>query len=341
MSSAADVSVVMPCFNASGTLDEAVESILAGTWTSFELIAVDDGSTDDTGKTLQEWAKRDRRVRPVLRDHAGLIGALNAGLEAAEAPLIARMDADDRCHPDRLHDQVTALRANPEWAVVGSLVSNFPQEKTREGFNYYIEWLNGLVRPEDIAREIFVESPLAHPSIMMRWEWISRMGGYEEHGWPEDYDLWLRMHLAGASFGKVPRVLLQWRDHRNRSIRMDSRYSVENFLRAKAHYLMRGPLKDRKSLIVWGAGQMGRRLSKHLVRESAPLLAFVDIDPRKIGRQKRGRPVIEREALPDLWEELEAPVLIAAVGSRGARGLIRSYLEGIGLRETVDWWAAA
>lgn len=160
-------------------------------------------------------------------------------------------------------------------------------------------------------------------------------------GWAEDYDLWLRMHLRGARFGKVERTLFYWREHDRRLTRTDSRYSVENFLRAKAHYLIQGPLRDREAVIVWGAGQMGRRISKHLQRGGAPLTAFVDIDPGKIGRHKRGCPIIAVGELMDWWGRFAHPVVLAAVGSRGARRLIREQLEAFGLQEGSDWWAVA
>jgi hypothetical protein len=211
----------------------------------------------------------------------------------------------------------------------------------REGFRIYLDWLNGLTSAEEIARQIFVESPLPHPSVMMRRDWLERAGGYQDHGWPEDYDLWLRLHLLGARFAKVPEVLLAWRDSPGRLTRLDPRYSVENFLRAKAHYLAAGPLRDRGAVIVWGAGQMGRRLSKHLLREGAPLAAFVDIDPAKIGGRKRGLPVVAPADLPALWGRSPNPAVLAAVGARGARALIRAQLEGMGLREGEDWWAVA
>jgi hypothetical protein len=230
---------------------------------------------------------------------------------------------------------------NPHLAAVSCLVYGFPRDHVREGFRIYIDWLNSLVTEEDIARDIFVESPMAHPSVMVRRTWLERLGGYQEHGWPEDYDLWLRMHLAGARFAKVPKQLLGWREHEARLTRTDSRYSVENFLRAKAHYLLRGPLQERDTLIIWGAGQMGRRLSKHLLRGGAPLVAFIDIDEKKIGRTRRGKPIIPPAELPALWQQQERPVLLAAVGSRGARKLIRSQLLSMGLREAADWWAVA
>src|SRR3990172_5858266 len=335
------ISVLMPCYNAASTMDEAVESILDQTFTDLELIAVDDGSTDDTRRHLQSWAQQDRRVVVLPRSHGGLVDALQAGLSACRAPLVARMDADDRSSPDRLGRQFAALEAHPEVAGVGCLVEGVPSQDVRPGSQMYIEWLNGLVPREAIAREIFVESPLAHPSVVMQRSWLERVGGYQDRGWPEDYDLWLRLHLAGARFAKVPEVLVGWREHPVRATRTDRRYSVENFLRAKAHYLTLGPLVGRESLLIWGAGQMGRRLSKHLLRGGAPLRAFIDIDPAKIGRMRRGVPIVGVEELPSLWSSLARPVLLAAVGSRGARGLIRTQLAGMGLVETQDWWAVA
>lgn len=331
----------MPCFNAGATVDEAMVSILEQTHGDFELIAIDDGSTDDTRTRLEAWASRDPRVRVLAGAHAGLIEALNRGLAESRGPYVARMDADDRSHPERLAAQVEFLKARPDLAVAGSMVEGFPAEAVREGFRIYIDWLNGLCEPETIAREIFIESPLAHPSVLMRREWLEKVGGYQDHGWPEDYDLWLRLYLAGARFAKVPRVLLEWREHPGRATRTDSRYSVENFLRVKARYLMQGPLVDRGAVFVWGAGQMGRRLSKHLVRDGAPLAAFIDIDSRKIGRIRRGVPVLPPDGLSEAWRKADRPVLLAAVGSRGARALIRHQLETLGLIEGVDWWAAA
>jgi glycosyltransferase involved in cell wall biosynthesis len=331
----------MPCWNAARTVDEAVESILGQSHSDLEVIAVDDGSSDDTLARLESWAAKDRRVTVRRGSHVGLVEALNRGLAACRAPYIARMDADDRMHPDRLAAQRDLLQQEAEIAVVGCLVAGFPPDGVREGFRIYLEWLNGLVTPETIAREIYIESPLAHPSAMMRRTWLEHVGGYQDHGWPEDYDLWLRLHLAGARFAKVAQVLLDWREHPDRATRTDSRYSVENFLRAKAYYLVRGPLADREAVFVWGAGQMGRRLSKHLVRNGATLAGFVDIDPDKIGRTRRGVPVMEPGSLMDAWRKAERPVLLAAVGSRGARGLIRARLAEMGLVEAQDWWAAA
>ncbi len=331
----------MPCYNAAATLDEAVGSILEQTLTDLELVVVDDGSQDGTADLLDAWRRRDRRVRVQRQAHTGIVAALNAGLAACRAPLVARMDADDRSHPERLEAQLNFLDQEPAIAVAGCLVEAFPPEQVRRGFEIYLEWLNRLTTPEAIARELFIESPLPHPSVMVRRQWLERVGGYADLGWPEDYDLWLRLHLYGARFAKVERWLLSWREDPGRLTRTDPRYSVENFLRAKAHYLARGPLLDREAVILWGAGQMGRRLSKHLLREGVPITAFIDIDPKKIGRTRRGRAIHAPDDLPNLLARHSRPVVLAAVGARGGRRAIRTALERLDLIEGEDWWAVA
>ncbi len=303
---------------------------------------MDDGSTDNTLSILGDWGERDARFRVFSEPHGGIIPAANLGVRLCRSRYVARMDADDRAHPERLALQVEYLNTHPNVAAVGSLVKGFPEEHVGEGFQLYYEWLNSLITHEDICREIFVESPLPNPSMTIRKSWFEHVGGYQDHGWPEDYDFWLRMYLAGARFAKIPRVLLEWREHPDRVTHTDSRYSVKNFLRAKAHYLAQGPLQGRDAVIIWGAGMTGRRLSKHLIREEhQPVAAFVDIDPQKIGRTRRGRPIIPREELMDWWGRYENPVLLAAVRARRARPLIRAKLEEFGLVEGENWWAAA
>lgn len=335
------ISVLMPCFNSAATLPEALDSLQAQTYKEYELIAVDDGSSDDTAAILTAAARQDTRIRVLRCEHRGIIPTLNSGLQICQGELVARMDSDDRAHPLRLEKQAGLLERHPSTGVVSCLVEGFPPEQVREGFRVYMDWLNSLVTPEQIDREIFIESPLAHPSAVFRREVVADAGGYQDHGWPEDYDLWLRLHLKGVRFQKVPEVLLAWREYPHRLTRTDSRYSLENFLRCKAHYLLPGPLHDRDGVFIWGAGMVGRRLSKHLLREGASLAAFIDIDPAKIGRLRKGRPVIPPEHLPEWLGRFRRPVVLAAVGSRGARTIIRSRLNAWGLVEGTDWWGVA
>lgn len=335
------ISVLMPCYNAALTLPEALESLICQTLQDFEVIIVDDGSSDASPRILAAWAAAHPRLRVISQPHRGIVAALNTGLGSCRAELVARMDADDRSNPARLERQAAYLQAHPQVGVVGCQVEAYPVGQVREGLQVYLQWQNALLSDADIRREMFVESPLAHPSVVFRKGLVEQAGGYQDHGWAEDYDLWLRLYLSGVRFAKLPETLLGWRERPERLTRTDGRYSLENFLRAKAHYLALGPLAGRDAVIVWGAGMHGRRLGKHLQRQGAPLQAYIDIDPRKIGNRRRGLPILSPEELPDLWRSYQRPAVLASVGTRGARALIRQRLNSFGLVEGEDWWGVA
>ncbi|MFH1464575.1 MAG: glycosyltransferase [Pseudomonadota bacterium] len=247
--SAPCVSVLLPVYDAAPTLSQALSSLWAQTFTRFEVVAVDDGSEDGCGDLLRREAGRDSRLRPLFGPHAGLVPALNRGLQACRGRYVARMDADDLAHPERLARQVELLEATPAVSVASCLVESFPRHQVGEGFRIYEAWLNSLVSHTDICREIFIESPIPHPTAVMRRLELLQLGGYRDVGWPEDYDLWLRYRAAGKVFAKVPQVLLWWREHGGRLTHTDRRYSVENFLRAKAHFLAAGPLRHREVFV--------------------------------------------------------------------------------------------
>ena len=335
------VSILLPVFNAAATLAETLQSIQAQSCEYFEVVAIDDGSEDESGDLLLEWSRCDPRFRVLLADHQGIVEAPNQGLALCRGEYVARMDADDRMHPERLEKQLAWLEGDLGLSVVSCLVEIFPREETGEGMLVYEAWLNGLVDSAAIEREFFVESPIANPSAMMRREELVALGGYQDRGWPEDYDLWLRYRAAGKRFAKVPEVLHYWREHPRRATHVQGRYSVENFLRAKAHYLCAGPLQERDGLAVWGAGKTGRRLAKHLEREGRAPDVFVDIAPKKIGGTLRRKPVIGPDDLSAWWTRHERPILLAAVASRGARALIRAALDGWGLLEGNDFLCVA
>ena len=281
----------MPVFNARATLERAVLSIRRQRGVQVELICVDDGSTDGSLALLRELAASFPGMRVIAQSHQGIVAALNKGLEAARYPLIARMDADDVAHPERLARQAAFLLKHPAVGVLGTRVRSFPKQAVSEAFYAYEAWSNSLVDPADIVREIYIESPIVHPSAMYRRDEVLRLGGYRDVPWPEDYDLWLRYHQAGFELAKLPRVLLGWRMYPERLSFRDPRCSLGGFIRCKAHFLAREPRVRRGPVIIWGAGMTGRRLGKELMREGVAVEAFVDIVPRSIGRTRHGRPV--------------------------------------------------
>ncbi|MCB9489757.1 MAG: glycosyltransferase [Deltaproteobacteria bacterium] len=326
------VSVLLPVRDEEPTLAEALDSQLAQREADFEIVAVDDGSADASPSILDAFADRDRRVRVVRQEASGIVAALQNAVTHASGDILARMDADDSCPPDRLAKQLALLRSDPSLGLVGTQVGPMPGERWGGGWRHYAKWQNALTTPDAIAREIWAECPIAHPSWMMTRAAYDASGGYRERGWPEDYDLLLSMHRAGVRFAKVDEVLLRWRDRPDRLSRTDDRYSPDAFARCKAHHLARGPLAGVREVGVWGAGRTTRKRAEHLVVEGIEIAAYVDVDPKKIGHLVHGRPVL---APADIPRPAPWPML-AYVGSRGAREQIRAVCRELGFVEGTD-----
>jgi glycosyltransferase involved in cell wall biosynthesis len=303
--------------------------------TEFEVIAVDDGSDDGSAAKLAAVAARDKRVRQLPSPRRGLVPALNHGLATARGDLIARMDADDRMHPQRLERQFRHLQRCPRTDVLGSRVRVFPEDRLTEGIREYISWLNGCITAESIARDIYLESPLAHPSVMFRRRTVREAGGYREGPFPEDYDLWLRLNAAGKRLEKLPGILLDWRDGPVRTSRTDPRCSREAFDRLRARYLAKDPrlLANRENLAIWGAGRTTRKRVMHLLGQGFKPVAWIDIDPRKIGNSLDGVPVVA----PEWLDRPERLFVLSYVAAHGARPLIERALENLGYRKGQDY----
>ncbi len=327
------VSVLLPVRDAGAHLESCLRSIERQTLRDFEIIAVDDGSCDGSGETLRTRARSDRRYRVIPGPATGLAAALNVGLEHCRAELVARLDADDAMTPQRLELQAETLARDATLDVLSCLVRSFPRARIAEGFRRYDRWLNSLLTHDDILRERFVESPVAHPSVMARRSTLEAAGGYRDMGWAEDYDLWLRLLAGGARFAKIDRILHLWRDHPGRLTRTDGRYSVKRFLACKAYHLVAGPVRGADQVLIWGAGQTGRRLAKALRKLGVTPAAFVDVDARKVGRRPGGVPVHDVGDLLPLVRRRSQTVVLVAVARRGARDLIRPRLGRRGLVE--------
>jgi glycosyltransferase involved in cell wall biosynthesis len=340
MATRAEVSVLLPARNAAKTIAEALQSLVDQTLEQWECWIIDDGSTDDTGAIAEAWAARDARFRVIRwRDPQGIVAALNLAAARARAPRLARQDADDRSWPQRLERSLALLDTEPRLGGVATLVRIMPSDLLSAGMQAYREWVNAAVTPQQIEREIWIESPLPHPAMVMRRRAFVQLGGYLAGPWPEDYDLWLRMHAAGWRFAKVPQVLYDWRHHPDRLSFHDPRYNAAAFLECKLRHLQ--PTLRNRTLVIWGAGRDGRRLANALQAKGYRVHAFIDIDPRKIGRCRLGIPVYAPQALEPggalARRTVPHMLLLVAVGQRGARKLIRQRLAEFDRRELVDF----
>jgi glycosyltransferase involved in cell wall biosynthesis len=201
------VSIVMPFFNPGAYLAEAIDSMLAQDFTDFELLLLNDGSTDDSEALVRRY--HDPRIRYLPSDrNRGLVFTLNRGLDEARAPLIARMDGDDIALPQRLRLQVDYMHAHPEADLVAAFVELMDAQGKSMG---YWKEEHSHSQPEDIKSYLTTNNCIAHPTVLAKATVIRSLRYRAEQGDAEDYDLWLRWVSAGYSIHKLETVLLRHR----------------------------------------------------------------------------------------------------------------------------------
>lgn len=336
MTDAPRISVLLPVRDAEATVEVALASCTAQTGVDLEVVVVDDGSGDASPRILSRIAAADPRVRIVTTPPRGIVAALETARRTARGRVLARMDADDVALPGRFATQLAALEADPALGVVGGHVRIVPRSGLTRGRRRYEAWLNGLTDADEVERDLFVECPLAHPTWMLRREAVEAVGGYRDRGWPEDHDLLFRLREGGWRLGVVSEVVLDWTDHPERLSRRDPAYGLDAFVRCRVHHLPRLHPRARAGVIVCGAGPVGKAFARALSAEGLPLQAFVEVDPRKIGQEIHGVPVLAY----DRFEPGEA-LVVAAVAGGGPRDAIRRELVARGLAEGRDFVAVA
>lgn len=340
------ISVILPVHQNASTLVAAIASCLRQTEPAFELIIVLNGSDEPTRAAAGAFA--DGRIQVAELAQPSLVDACNHGLALARGELIARMDADDLMHKRRLELQSQLLLSRPDLDVVGCCVRFSSELAWSDGLRRYVKWQNTLLTPEQIRANRFVESPLVHPTLMMRQEKLLALGGYRSGDFPEDYDLLLRMLERGTKMAKVPKQLLVWRDHATRLTRNDPRYSESAFHRLKAPYLAahlraRGVLPGARPLWIWGTGPVARRNSPLLLALGFEVSGYIEINPRKIGGTKSGAPIVSPDQIPRAasFSPSERPYIVSYVAGLKARSLITAQLIQKGYALDLDFSCVA
>ena len=291
-------------------------------------MGIDDGSQDRPERDLPN----DSRVRFIRQPARGIVAALERGRAEAKGQYLARLDSDSVLGPV-VYKQVATLGRTQSESFGGKVGLHPEQRLPPEGMRWYLAWLNQLQHPR---RELLVESPVAHPAVMMRAIDVERVGGYRDFQGPEDYDLWLRLVQAGGHIRNLDQEVVWIRDHGFRLTRVDPRYSLAAFRRTKMEWVRTELLKPGQRIVVWGGGRTGRPWIRWLMDQQCDLVAVLDL---KSGGARYGVPVFPTEAIADLSVDL----LLVAVGARGARSLIREMLSTLrpDLTEGHDWWAVA
>jgi glycosyltransferase involved in cell wall biosynthesis len=330
------ISILLPVWNAAATLPAGLRSLQRQTEQRWQCVLVDDGSDDGSLAWARWFAAQDTRFAVVATSHQGLVAALHTGLAYCHGRFVARMDADDLMHRQRLALQVQALEESPHLTAVGCHVRLFPRHGLPEGRRAYERWLNSIDTPARVRQDAFVECPLAHPTLMLRREVLQTLG-YRDYGWPEDYDLLLRLLTLGYEVSVVPRRLLSWRDTPGRLSRTSPTYALECFTACKAAFLAASFLKGTQAYILWGYGDTGKTLHRALLAHGKVPSHIVELHPGRLGNRIHNALVIRPE---DLVRLPRGRVVVSVSGAQ-ARHAIRQVMARLGFVELRDFVCAA
>jgi glycosyltransferase involved in cell wall biosynthesis len=328
------ITIVMPVYNAGKFLLTTIESIIQQTYTNFELIAVDDYSTDDSFVILQKFAKEEKRIKAIKNNQSkGVIEALQTAIAQSTGDFITRMDADDLMIDNKLEVMHRKLKQYGEGHVAIGQVKYFSDSKTiGEGYKNYENWLNAMTSLGSNYDGIYTECTIPSPCWMLHRSDFEKCGGFSSNTYPEDYDLAFRMLAAGLTIIPEQKTLHLWRDHAERASRNDCNYSDNSFIPLKVRYFLK--LHHERPIAIWGAGRKG----KHIVQE----LLLQGIEPtwycnnrRKIGKEIYN---IQMQSEKALLAKQRAVQVVVAVSSPDEKRAIHQQLLVLGWVENKDFF---
>lgn len=313
------VSILMSFRNPGRFFQECLESILSQQMTAWELIAIDDGSTDGSGDVIRALAREDARVKSFVNEGSGILPALSQALSLAQGNLITRMDADDIMPPGRLQGMSQALSSAPKNTVVTGLVAYFSEAPVSEGYQKYEQWINEVNLSGQQWAQVYRECVVASPNWMVRRDELVKIGGFDGLTYPEDYDLVLRWYRHRFQIQTIPEVTLHWREHPDRTSRNSAHYSQKAFFELKIKAMAQHDLRS-PNVVLWGKNPKATHTAAILTEQGVPF-HWHDLDQ-----------YIHIEGLAN-------PQLIVAVYPEATvRKQIVQYLAGLGLQMGQDWW---
>ncbi len=312
------ISILLPVFNTAPYLRECLDSILAQTEEDWELLAVDDFSTDKSPQILQEYARQDSRIRFFTNEKKGIVPALRLAFQQSTGQLVTRMDSDDRMLPQKLAFLKKLLVKHSEGHVATGLVKYFSSDGVGEGYRRYAAWLNRLALEGRHFDEIYRECTIPSPCWMAWRSDLERCGAFTEDTVPEDYDLAFRFREAGFKIVTHSEVLHEWRDRPDRTSRTDEQYLDNSYLDLKTDWFLRSDYDTGRPLVLWGAGRKGKRLAGLFGERDVPFRWVCD-NAGKWGHRIGG---VEMESFEILAEMPDAQIIIAVAAPDGQREIL-------------------
>jgi glycosyltransferase involved in cell wall biosynthesis len=327
------ISILTPFKNTAEFLPECIESMIQQTHQYWELLIIDDHSSDESYRIVNDYVQMDSRIKLFKNSGLGIIDALRLAFEKSSGTYITRMDSDDIMHPEKLSTMLKDLQKHGRNHIALGLVKYFSDDGIGDGYAKYESWLNGLTTKGHNYSEIYKECVIPSPCWMVHRKDLLACKAFDSNRYPEDYDLTFRFYKNEIKCIPSDTVLHYWRDYSTRASRTDCNYAENHFLDLKLHYFLELHYKATRPLVIWGAGQKGKTIAKLLQKKEVNFIWICD-NPKKIGKHIYDVELFNFEYL----KTLQNPQSIISVANSKEQDIIKSYFESIDMKAMNDYF---
>lgn len=327
------ISILTPFKNTEKFLPECIESIQSQSYENWELIIVDDGSTDTSFNIVESYAANDSRIKLFKNSGTGIIEALRFAFSLSKGKFITRMDSDDVMPYNKLEMMRNQLVEYGKKHLALGLVKYFGETGISDGYHKYELWLNKLTKSGNNYAEIYKECVIPSPCWMLHREDLIACEAFEPNRYPEDYDLAFRFYKYQYKCIPSIDVLHYWRDYSTRTSRTHEHYAQNYFLHIKTHYFLELDYNPKRPLTLWGAGFKGKEIAKLLIKNKIPFY-WICNNPKKIGKKIHGQKLLPVSYL----ETLKNPQSIITVANSKSQKHISNVFEMLNLKPMEDYF---
>lgn len=327
------ITILTPFKNTEAFLADCINSVLAQTYPHWEMILVDDFSTDGSYHLVEAFSKKDARIKFLKNTNKGIIGALQLAFEHSNGTFITRMDSDDIMPKQKLEVLANNLIKYGKGYVSVGMVKYFSEDGIGDGYRKYESWLNRLTKIGTNFSEIYKECVIPSPCWLIHKEDLIRCDAFNPKRYPEDYDLTFRFYEQKYTCIPCNEILHYWRDYPTRSSRTHEHYAMNYFLDIKMHYFLRLDYDIKRPLVVWGAGFKGKTIAKTLIKNNI-VFYWICNNPKKIGKKIYKQKMLEFTYI----EQLKNPQSIISVANEKAQTHIKNYMLKLNKKHMKDYF---
>jgi glycosyltransferase involved in cell wall biosynthesis len=328
------VSIIMAVKDTAPYLPECIDSIIQQTYQNWELIAVNDHSSDETPAILKRYSEQDARVRYYDSNKPKLIPTLQVAYAQVKGELINRMDSDDRMPLDKIEVLVNEWLKHGKGTVIAGGTEHFVEEgEVGDGFLKYEKWLNEVARSSSHYQEIYKECVIPSHCWIIHKDDFDAVDAFNPLVYPEDYDLCFRFYRHGLKIVGIDKILHFWRDRSNRISRTWDEYKDNRYFDLKLRFFYELDRDRSRPLVLWGAGRNGKDMAK-LIQSYKDSFHWVCDNDRKIGKDIYDVRMEHFNVVP----KLDRPQIIIVVSSPDGKIEISEQLTQWEKKPVEDFW---